>query len=159
MKNNGCGSVKIDRQDLYHGAALLQIINDRRGAIVSRIPPEPYYRVSVGTARRGQENRYLYLKYVSRNAEPFRFSFSNHERQFLETQFTRPDPVFIGLVCSSSYVCVLDEQQYSKLAVEPDRLILLIKTPERGKIRVQRWGTRMRPLLVSHSAFPNDVLS
>lgn len=150
--------MKIGKQDLYQGAALLQVIKGAP-AVISYVGPEGYYRVSVGTARRGKENRYLYLKYVSRNREPFRFTFTNHEREFLENELTRPDPIFIVLVCGSSYVCVLDEEQYSKLAAYENRLVLLVETPERGKIRVQRWGQRMKPLLVAHSAFPNSVLS
>lgn len=115
--------MKIDRKDLYHGAALLQIIEDRRHAIVSRVPGAPYYSVSVGAARRGAENRYVYLKYVSSRREPFRFTFTSHERQFLQNESTRREPVFIALVCSASYVCVLDEEEYSKLAADPRRLV------------------------------------
>lgn len=152
--------MKIGRQDLYYGAALLQII-EATPAVISHIgPPEGYYRVLVGVDRETEDNRYLYLKYRSRNAEPFRFDFTNHEQQFLENEFTeRSGPVFIVLVCGQSYVCVLDEEQYLRLAADQDRLVLQVETPERGKIRVKRWGERMRPLLVAHSAFPSSVVS
>ncbi|MCV7402181.1 hypothetical protein H7K24_18760 [Mycobacterium fragae] len=151
--------MKIDRQDLYHGAALLQIIEDGRGPVISRMWPEPYYRVLVGIDGEKEDNRYLYIKYISRNLEPFRFSFTKHERKFLEDEFLeRSGPVFIVLVCGTSYVCVLDAEQYSRLGRDPNRLVLQVETPERGRIRVKRWGERMRPLLVAHSAFPKNVL-
>ncbi len=146
--------MKIDRQDLYHGAALLQIIEANKDVLINRVSGNPYYRLLVA-----KEYRYLYIKYVSTNKEPFRFSFSKLERAFLKEQFSGPAPVFIALVCSRQYVCVLDKADFFKLSRDPNRLVLHIETPERGRMRVYNYEAGDKPVLVAHTAFPNRVIS
>lgn len=150
--------MRIDRQDLYHGAALVQLVENGQ-AIIQKMQPSPYYRISVATAPKGEENRYIYIKYVSRNSEPFRFAFSDQERKFLDSELTRNAPVFVVLVCGSSYVCVLDKKQYRALSAGRGRLTIIVEAPPRGNMRVCRWGTEGKPLLVTHKAFPDLVLA
>jgi hypothetical protein len=151
--------MKIDKQDLYHGAALLQIIESNEDVLINRVSGNPYYRILVAKARRGKEYRYLYIKYVSTNKEPFRFSFSKLERDFLNEQFARASPVFIALVCSQQYVCVLGKADFAKLSRDPNRLVLHVETPERGRIRVFNYEASNKPVLVAHTAFPKDIIS
>lgn len=151
--------MRIDRQDLYHGAALMQISKNCQ-AIITKVKPKlSEYRISVATAPRGDENRYVYIKHVARNMEPFRFVFSKQERDFLDIELTRNAPVFVVLVCGSSYVCVLNKKQYRQLASERGRMTLLVEAPPGGKMRVWRYGSTAKPLLVAHNAFPNTVIA
>jgi hypothetical protein len=151
--------MRIDKQDLYHGAALMQIIEHSQAIIVKMSHKSSEYQISVATAPRGDENRYIYIKHVARNAEPFRFVFSKQERDFLEIELTRNAPVFVVLVCASSYVCVLNKKQYRELAAERGRMTLLVEAPPGGRMRVSRWGSEKKPLLVAHNAFPKEVVA
>jgi hypothetical protein len=152
--------MNIDRQDLYHGAALLQIIEkDHHGPVITKSPPGPYYNIWVGSARKGKESRYIYIKYVSKNSPPFRFVFSQQERDFLEEQFAGREPVFVVLVCGPKHVCVLNRYQYLELEYAPGRMTLVVETPPGGKMRVSRWGSKKKPTLVAHNDFPKDVLA
>ena len=76
----------------------------------------------------------------------------------MEMELTRNAPVFVALVCGTSYVCVLDKKQYRNLAADSGRLTILVSAPPRGNLRVQRWGTEGKALLVAHKAFPEVVL-
>jgi hypothetical protein len=151
--------MKIDKKDLFHGAALLQIIEASPYTMIGRIRNRPYYCVTAGNAPRGKENRFLYIKYVSSSREPFRFSFTELERRFLKRELKRPEPVFVALVCGSEFVCVLSRQEFEKLSASAHRMLLQVQTPERGKIRVYNLDVSSKPVLVSYTAYPKVILA
>jgi hypothetical protein len=151
--------MRIDKQDLYHGAALMQIVEHSQAIIMKMKHKSSEYQVSVATAPRGEENRYIYIKHVARNVEPFRFVFSKQERDFLEIELTRNAPVFVVLVCGSSYICALSKKQYRDLAAARGPLTLLVEAPPGGSMRVRRFGSDKKPLLVAHNTFPKKVVS
>lgn len=150
--------MRIKKQDLYFGAALMQVIESSEDVLINRVSGN-LYRLLVLSASKAKQYRFIYIKFVSPKKEPFRFDFTKLERTLLNERFRAKEPVFVVLVCSSEYVCVLDKAKFLKLSKDPHRLVLHVETPEVGRIRVYNHEASSKPVLVPHTAFPKDVLA
>jgi hypothetical protein len=94
----------IDKKDFYHGAALIRIIEDGRyGQIAAE---EVGYRI--GGAR------FVLVKYSTKEASPWRFTFTNDELAAIESHAIDGDACSVAFVCGGDGVCAI-----SWTALEP----------------------------------------
>ena len=82
----------IEKQDFYHGAVLIRLLDDRRCKTISRT--EIGYLIN--------NHHHLYPKYTTKSRSPWSFTFKFAELEKLE-QLT--DDVIVALVCAGDGIC------------------------------------------------------
>jgi len=87
----------IDKQEYYHGAALIRLLEDSRCASVKKH--------SAGYVINGEG--IVLLKYSTRNRTPWRFSFTLDEMISIENLHKGMDKLVIALVCGGDGICAI----------------------------------------------------
>ena len=86
----------IEKQEYYHGAAILRLLSDERTCTVR--PAGAGFIV----------NGYIYIliKYATKTISPWRFTFSLSELRSVEEYLRRGD-VILALVCGGDGICAI----------------------------------------------------
>lgn len=86
----------IDKQEYYHGAALMRLLDDKRCHEVRRL--------DVGYGVNGHS--LVFLKYSTKGRSPWRFNFSADERRRLaaRAEYLR---VTLALICGGDGICAM----------------------------------------------------
>ena len=106
----------IDKQEFYHGAAIVRLFEDPRCERVRR----------QGFGYIVNEGVFVFLKYSTKGRSPWGFVFSGEEVRKLNGITTR---IFAGLICGGDGVCAV---------AWDDVKMLLGKTQRSGRIAVRR---------------------
>ncbi|MCL4456811.1 MAG: hypothetical protein M1147_12045 [Nitrospirae bacterium] len=100
----------IDRQEFYHGAALIRLLDDNRCIAVKK--HFTGYIVN---------NEVIVLfKYSTRSRTPWRFTFTLDEMITIETLCKGENKIVIALICGGDGICaVYAEELYSIMGDNP----------------------------------------
>jgi hypothetical protein len=131
----------IDKQDFYHGAAVLKLIEDARCISIQKI----------GIGYRVNQLALAYVKYTTKTKSPWRFTFGLDELRVLNELATDYEEIVVALVCGGDGICAVTLIELFEL-VDVDGGWISAKRPFRQqyavsgsrrdlnrKISVQRW--------------------
>jgi len=100
----------IDKQEYYHGAAIIRLLEDRRFNTIAKHACGYIINVEVLTL----------LKYTTRARSPWRFTFTLDEMVNIETLIKKNEKIIIALICGGDGVCAIHAKElYSILGDNP----------------------------------------
>lgn len=145
--------MKIQKQDIYHGAALLQIIEHSSFTALNKTADKKYghYRINA--------NINIFIKYCSNTASPWTFNFQPLELEAIEKDYNSIEVVYLCLVCGHNTVCTIQKWQIeSLLDLSSDRqqTISIEVRAKKGSL----WPTGSYGPLnksIPHNLFPNII--
>ena len=91
----------IDRQEYYHGAALIRLVDDKRFKTISKH--------SLGYVV--NDEVLILLKYSTKSRTPWRFTFTLDEMIFVETTIKQKDKIVIVLICGGDGICPIHAKE------------------------------------------------
>lgn len=146
--------MRIQSQDLYHGAALTQIVESNGFTALNR-DPEKYGMYLLNHDRR------LLIKHASstRADGKYPFTFSETDLGVLAScEIASPEKVFIALVCGTEVICGLDMAIASTMMDfgSPTKQWITVEAESGKKLRTR--GSLGEGPLVAQNAFPAMVL-
>jgi len=145
--------MKIQEQDVYHGPALMQIVEHPSFKALNRASKR-YGHYLVNT------DRQVFTKYRKVKSSPWQFVFAPEELSTLSRALSGPDHVYVCLVCGHLTVCALsgDElQQLVDLAARSPQSIR-VDVPSGGSCHVSGSKGRLKRT-VPHNSFPNKIFA
>ena len=145
--------MKIQDQDSYHGAALIQIVEDPSFKALNKTDAK-YGHYTVNTDRR------LFVKYLKKRNTPWRFTLQPDETTAIRHDIASGQRTFICLVCGRATICCLSQEELEQvidLAAEKPQWIA-VDIPPGGSQHVSGSAGRL-PRTVPHNAFPSKVIA
>jgi hypothetical protein len=145
--------VKIQQQDLFHGAALTQVVEHPSFKALNKAPDGKYGHYVLNSDKR------LFLKYTTGDGPDYRFTLSKEEVAAIRKDQAGGHSVFAVLVCGAETIC----------AVSADQLWTVADKKPKGSQQVwvrsyagksMRFGGRQDelPHVIPHNSFPRVVL-
>lgn len=95
----------IDKQEFYHGAAIICLLEDERCQKVQK--HSLGYTVN--------DETFIFLKYATKSRSPWRFSFSRSEIESLNTISNSFKKIILVLICGGDGICSILWQEASEL--------------------------------------------
>jgi len=95
----------LDKQEFYHGAAIVRLLEDHRYRNLRR--QEYYYLVN--------DRVLVFLKYSTKSRSPWRFNFTEAEFARLNEASSSGGRVVVALVCGGDGVCSLTWRSVEQL--------------------------------------------
>lgn len=144
--------MKIQEQDIYHGAALTQIVEHKSFKALNR-GSEKYGHYLVNT------NRHVFAKYRKTKRSPWVFQFNAHDVQALRDTPEAAEHVFLCLICGRSTVCALtrDEiEQLIDLSQHNSAQSIRVEVPKGGSCHVSGSVGSLKQT-VPHNSFPDKI--
>jgi hypothetical protein len=100
----------IDKQEYYHGAAIIRVLEDERSTAISKHACG--YVVN--------DEVLIMLKYSTKSRSPWRFTFTLDEMVNIETLIKKNGRIIIALVCGGDGICAIHAKElYSILGDNP----------------------------------------
>lgn len=144
--------MKIQEQDIYHGPALMQIVeHDSFKALNKADVKYGHYLVN--------NDKRLCFKYSTAGSGPWSFTFQPTDLKMLEADLQLPGKVFVVLVCGHHSICCLDEDQVRQLiSIEASGAQWIkVDAPSGRQMRATGSVNNKTPILVPHKSFPNCI--
>jgi hypothetical protein len=143
--------VKIQEQDFYHGAALMQIVEHETFKALNKVS-DGYGHYLVNT------DKHVFVKYRTGARSPWQHTFSQDEVQAFADLITEEEEVWLCLVCGELTICALGADEIAEvLNLEPDgQQWIRVEVPRGGSCHVSGSHGSMRRA-VPHNSFPNKV--
>ena len=95
----------IDKQEYYHGAAIIRLLEDERCQKVQK--HNLGYTVN--------DESLIFLKYSTKSRSPWRFSFSSDEIERLNSLANSFRKIIIVLICGGDGICTISWQEAAGL--------------------------------------------
>ncbi|TJZ69746.1 hypothetical protein [Chitiniphilus eburneus] len=145
--------MKIQEQDQFHGAALTQIVEHLSFKALNRAS-EKYGHYLVNT------DRHVFAKYSTATHSPWSFSFKLNDLEAIQAEIDAQNIVFLCLVCGTTTVCALNEDEFSKLIDlrSPTSQWIRVEVPLRGSCHVSGSLGALKHT-VPHNSFPVKVFA
>lgn len=96
----------IDKQEYYHGVAIIRLLDDSRCHSVTK--HDFGYLVN--------EDKFIFLRYSTKARSPWRFSFSKNEIAQINHLSQTYSKIIVVLICGGDGICAVDWED-SKLIV------------------------------------------
>jgi hypothetical protein len=87
----------IDKQEFYHGAAIVRLLESPHCQRVRK--HDPGYTVN--------DHTFIFLKYSSKSRSPWRFSFSRDEAERLNFLTSSYRKIVVALICGGDGICAI----------------------------------------------------
>ncbi|HEY6094790.1 MAG TPA: hypothetical protein VIU93_07535 [Gallionellaceae bacterium] len=145
--------MKIQEQDRFHGAALTQIVEHESFKALNRASPK-YGHYLVNT------DRHVFAKYSKATRSPWSFTFQPNDLKSIQAEISAGNTVFLCLVCGTTTVCALTEEEFSKLIdlAFPSAQWVRVEVPSGGSCHLSgSLGSLKRT--VPHNSFPEKVFA
>ncbi|MBT6158296.1 MAG: hypothetical protein HOL01_07730 [Planctomycetaceae bacterium] len=144
--------MKIQDQDLFHGAALTQIVQHESFKALNRGSKTKYGHYLINT------NRHVFVKYRKPNQSPWQHTFSEDEIDAIANQIKKRQKVFLCLVCGKTTVCALRIAEIKRVLdmKGEGQQWVRVEVPKGGRCHVSGSNGRLAKT-VAHSAFPEKV--
>jgi hypothetical protein len=144
--------MKIQEQDLYHGAALTQIVEHKSFTALNRASSKyGHYIVNA--------DRHVFVKYRKTSRSPWQHTFSAEEVKALAKAIESSDKVWLCLVCGNQTICALGKaeiQTVLDLSANNQQWVR-VEVPAGGSCSVSgSHGSLKRK--VPHYSFPDKVM-
>ncbi len=144
---------KVQKQDLYHGAALTQIVEHPPFKALNRASKAyGHYRVNA--------DREVFIKYNATSASPWQFTLQEAEVDALDKALRRSRKIFLCLVCGKTTVCALNGDEIEAV-VEfevPGQTWVRVQVPSGGSCHVTGAGGKLSRV-IPHNAFPKKIFA
>lgn len=146
--------MKIDNKDLFHGAALTQIVEHPSFKALNKADAK-YGHYQVNADRR------LLVKHSEKTGTSWQFTFAVDDLSTLQSDISSAFTTFVVLVCSKQTICVLTKVQFSQL-------IDLSSTAQQWiRVNIPKVGASMHITgsqanlknTVAHNSFPANVFA
>ena len=143
--------MKVQEKDIYHGAALTQIVEHPSFKALNRASPK-YGHYLVNT------DRQVFVKYRTKRASPWQFTFQPDELSALSEAFDSGDKVYLCLVCDGATVCALNKREIARVVdvAADDPQYIRVQVPRGGRCHVNGSAGALGRA-VPHNAFPEKV--
>tara|TARA_R110002049_G_scaffold167265_3_gene333450 strand:- start:2341 stop:2775 length:435 start_codon:yes stop_codon:yes gene_type:complete len=142
--------MKIDRKDLYHGAALTQITEHGSFKALNKADTK-YGHYLVNTDRR------LLTKHSEKASGPWQFTFQHDDLESLKADMISGFSTYIVLVCGPVTVCLLDYNEFVQL-IDLDATTQQWIRVQIPKASMQVSGSEGHlKRAVKHNGFPNRI--
>jgi hypothetical protein len=145
--------MKIQEQDLYHGAALTQIVEHQSFKALNRGSTK-YGHYLVNT------DRHVFVKYRTSSKSPWQHTFSQEEVQAIAAAIGASDKVWLCLVCGNQTICALERAEITTVLdmVAACQQWIRIEVPKGGSCHVSGSHGNLKKT-VPHNSFPNKVFA
>jgi hypothetical protein len=148
-------AVRIQKKDLYHGAALTQIVEHPSFKALNKLDKKyGHYSLNHGC------RVLMKLATTMTVRGEWQFTFDTSDLSTLERDYEQDDCTFVALVCGQVSVCLLDQKAMSRL-VDLRRTsgqVVFVTIPPSGSQRV-RGSLGGLGHTVPHNAFPNRLFA
>lgn len=145
--------MKIQEQDLYHGAALTQIVEHPSFKALNRASTK-YGHYLVNT------DRQVFVKYRKAKKSPWSFTLQPAEVRAIASTITARNTVLLCLVCGNSTICALTVPEIKRV-IDIDSKTqqwISVEVPQDASCRVSGTNGKLKKT-VSHNSFPNKVFT
>ena len=145
--------MKIQEQDLYHGAALTQIAEHQSFKALNRASTK-YGHYLINT------DRHVFVKYRTSSKSPWQHTLSADEMKSLVAACKANKFVFLCLVCGDNTICALEKAEISvvlDLASGAQQWVK-VEVPKGGSCHVTGSNGALKRV-VPHNSFPNKTFS
>jgi hypothetical protein len=144
--------MKIQEQDLYHGPALMQIVEHESFTALNRADDETYGYYLVNKDVR------LRTKYATAKSGPWSFTFQPGDLAGIERDIARKGAVHVVLTCGHHTICCLAIDEVRQLIDLKAGVQQWIKVEAPAGKQLRITGSRSKkPILVAHNRFPNCI--
>jgi hypothetical protein len=145
--------MKIQEQDIYHGTALMQIVEHRSFKALNRASKE-YGHYLINT------DRQVFAKYATSKRSPWQFTFQPRDLTAISGAVASGDKVFVCLVCGHVTICALTENEIGHVIDlnSPTQQTIRVEVPMGGSCRVRGTNGALART-VPHNSFPDKVFS
>lgn len=143
--------MKIQEQDMYHGAVLTQIVQASSFKAVNRGSTKyGHYRIN--------DDRDLFVKYLKKVRGPWTFTTQASELAAMQAVLNSGRKLFLCLVCGKETICVLTSADISAVMDLSSSVPqwLRVEVPPGASCHVSG-STGALPRAIAHSAFPRNV--
>ena len=144
--------MKIQEQDIYHGPALMQIVEHESFKALNRVDKK-YGHYLVNTDVK------LWFKYSTNDGTVWTFTFQLGDLVALKEDLALKGATHVVLACGHHSICCLSAEEVSKLidteASEPQWV--KIEAPPKRQMRVTGSLSKKNATLVPHNKFPNCI--
>jgi hypothetical protein len=149
-----CTDMRIQEKDVYHGAALTQIVEHPSFKALNKADDKyGHYQVN--------HDRRIIAKYSTGAHSPWQFTFSANDIRTVREDVARKDcKAFVCLTCGRDTVCMLNQREIAEvlnLSIIVQQWIT-VEVPKGGSIHVRGTNGNCRRS-IAHSSFPNKVFS
>jgi hypothetical protein len=142
--------MKIQTQDLYHGAVLTQITEHPSFKALNKVD-SVYGHYLVNHDIR------LFVKYLSKTSSPWSFSLHSNELQAIIDDIESSTKVFLCLVCGQETICALNVQEITTLIdLNSKRQFINVTVATGGSIHVSGSNGDLTRT-IKHNSFPNKL--
>ncbi|WP_077618364.1 hypothetical protein [Bacillus sinesaloumensis] len=145
--------MKIQMQDLYHGAVLTQITEHPSFTALNK--PDSLY----GHYQVNHDTR-IFVKYLSKETSPWSFKISVSEMQSIQSDMDVTKNVFLCLVCGQQTICALNIQEFSNLIdlTSSENQYINVEVPTGGSMHVIGTAGSLERTL-RHNSFPDKLFT
>lgn len=142
--------MKIQEQDIYHGPALMQIVEHNSFKALNRASGS-YGHYLVNT------DRHVFVKY-RKTDKPWQFSFAPEDLSDLSKAISDGNKVFVCLVCAHFTICALNVEEISQVLdlTSGSQQSIRIDVPSGGSCHVSGSKGKLKRT-VPHNSFPGKV--
>jgi hypothetical protein len=145
--------VKIQQQDLFHGAALTQVVEHPSFKALNKAPDGKYGHYVLNNDKR------LFLKYTTGDGPDYWFTLSKDEVAAIKKDQAGGHTVFAVLVCSDETICAVPADKLWDVADKnPKGNQQVWVRSEAGKSMRFGRGQYELPHVIPHNSFPRVVL-
>jgi hypothetical protein len=143
--------MRIQEQDLYHGAALTQIVEHPSFKALNKASAK-YGHYLINT------DRHVFVKYRKNSKSPWQHTLSQDELRAIATELIARHKVYLCLVCGNETVCALNADEIQQLIDlnSNKQQWIKIEAPPRKSCRISGSIGRLQRT-VPHNSFPDKV--
>jgi len=145
--------MKIQEQDIFHGTALMQIVEHTSFKALNRATKE-YGHYLINT------DRQVFAKYSTKKRGPWKFTFQPKDLAAIASASDAKDKVFVCLVCGHQTICALTEGEIVQVLdlKSAKQQTVTVEVPKGGSCHV-RGSNGDLARTVPHNSFPDKVFS
>lgn len=143
--------MKIQTQDLFHGAVLTQITEHTAFKALNKMDSRyGHYLVNHDTR--------IYVKYLMKPSSSWSFLFNVNELQAIQADLKFTANVYLCLVCGQETICALNCEDFSNLIdINADkRQTIVVEVPVGGSMHV-KGSTGSLQNVIHHNSFPEKL--
>lgn len=143
--------MKIQEQDVYHGPALMQIVEHSSFKALNRASSR-YGHYLVNT------DRQVFTKYRKTKRSPWQFVFTPDELSALSRAISGGGRVFVCLVCGHTTICALNADELAQVidVTAGSQQSIRVEVPQGGSCHVSGSKGKLKRT-VPHNSFPDKV--
>jgi hypothetical protein len=145
--------MKIQEKDLFHGAALTQIVEHRSFKALNKAD-EKYGHYQIN------HDRKLHVKHTKSTAAPWQFTFQQSDLTAIAKDIKSGAKTYICLICGDTTICTIDATEIGYVIdlTSSAPQWIRIEMPPKGSLWVRGSKGELKRS-IPHNTFPEKVFS